>query len=156
MLLKGGLMKRLLAIVGVILITSGLTTAQQPHQAGEPSVMLPPDLARVLRDYEAAWVKRDASALSQLFVGDGYVLPNGNPPVRGRKAIEQFYTGRGGPLALRAIAYAAEGNIAYIIGGYAAKAGDPDDGKFTLTLRKTDGGGWLIVSDMDNSNRRPR
>jgi ketosteroid isomerase-like protein len=30
----------------------------------------------------------------------------------------------------------------------------PDEGKFTLTLRKDKDGSWLIVSDMDNSNRR--
>lgn len=59
---------------------------------------LPPDLQRVLTDYEAAWAYRDAGAL--------------------------------------------------------ATAGKPDDGKFTLTLRKDSDGRWLIVSDMDSSNRR--
>jgi ketosteroid isomerase-like protein len=33
-------------------------------------------------------------------------------------------------------------------------AGQPDIGKFTLTLRKDSDGRWLIRSDMDNSNRR--
>lgn len=42
----------------------------------------------------------------------------------------------------------------YIIGGYSAQEGRLDDGKFTLTLSKGAGGRWLIVSDMDNSNRR--
>jgi len=44
--------------------------------------------------------------------------------------------------------------VGYIIGGYSAEPGKPDDGKFTLTLRKSEDGRWLIVSDMDNSNRR--
>jgi hypothetical protein len=68
--------------------------------------------------------------------------------------VEKFYTGHGGPLALRAIAYAAEGKVGYIIGGYAGKAGALDEGKFTLTLRKGADGKWLIMSDMDSSNQR--
>jgi len=33
--------------------------------------------------------------------------------------------------------------------------GEPDGGKFTLTLRKAGDGRWLIMSDMDNGNSRP-
>lgn len=118
----------------------------------EPSVALPPELAQVLTDYAAAWGKRDAAALSRLFAEDGFALPNGKPPVKGRAAIERHYTGSGGPLALRAIAFAKEGAVGYIIGGFAGQAREPDIGKFTLTLRKGADGKWLIVSDMDNSN----
>ena len=78
----------------------------------------------------------------------------GNTRKLKRAAITKFYTGHGGSLALRAIAYAAEGNVGYIIGGYSGTAGAPDDGKFTLTLSKGADGRWLIMSDMDNSNRR--
>ncbi len=127
-------------------------TAETP--AAEPSVSLPPELARVLTDYEAAWSKKDAAALAGLFAEDGFVLPSGRAPVRGRAAIQKHYTGQGGPLSLRAIAYAAEGGVGYIIGGYTETAGKPDIGKFTLTLRKGSDGRWLIVSDMDNSNQR--
>lgn len=127
---------------------------QQVTPAGEPSVKLPPDLARVLTDYEAAWAQRDPAALAGLFAEDGFVLPNGGTPVRGRAAIQKHYTGHGGPLSLRAIAYAAEGGVGYIIGGYTDMAGKPDIGKFTLTLRKGPDGRWLIVSDMDSPNRR--
>jgi len=118
------------------------------------SVALPPDLARVLTDYEAGWKAGDAAALSRLFAEDGFVLPEGQPPVKGRAAIQKLYTSRGAPLSLRAFAYATHGDVGYIIGGYAAKPGMPDFGKFTLTLRKGVDGRWLIVSDMDNSNRR--
>ena len=43
--------------------------------------------------------------------------------------------------------------MGYILGGYSGQKGQPDEGKFTLTLRKA-GGRWLIVSDMDNMNQR--
>jgi ketosteroid isomerase-like protein len=121
-----------------------------------PSVALPPELARVLTDYEKAWAAKDAAALARLFAEDGFVLQRNKPPVRGRAAIEKAYAGAGGPLALRALAYATEGPVGYIIGAYAQRAGEPDDGKFTLTLKKGADGKWLIMSDMDNGNRPPR
>ena len=132
-----------------------LATPAAGQEPVQPSIELPADLARVLRDYEQAWSARDAAALARLFADDGYVLPNGGAPVKGRQAIERHYTGSGGPLFLRAFAYAAEGSVGYILGGYTSRAGGADVGKFTLTLRRADGR-WLIVSDMDSPNARPR
>jgi ketosteroid isomerase-like protein len=146
---------RRLAIVFVLLRGVSLG-AQAPDPALPPSIDLPPELARVLRDYEAAWGKRDAPALARLFTEDGYVMANGGVPVKGRAAIEKHYTGAGGPLFLRAFAYAAEGSVGYILGGFTGQQGAPDAGKFTLTLRRGGDGRWLIVSDMDSSNRRPQ
>jgi ketosteroid isomerase-like protein len=121
---------------------------------GEATVELPPELARVLTDYEAGWKAGDAAALANLFAEDGFVLPNGRASVKGRLAIQKLYTQNGSPLSLRAFAYATNGDAGYIIGGYSGERGKPDDGKFTLTLRKAGDGRWLIVSNMDNSNRR--
>lgn len=125
-----------------------------PIAPPQPSVQLPADLARVLTDYETAWRSRNASALARLFAEDGFVLPSGSLPIKGRAEVERFYTGKGGPLSLRAIAFAAEGTVGYIIGGFARQKGEPDIGKFTLTLRKGTDGRWLIVSDMDSPNPR--
>lgn len=138
-------------LTGVLLMGSSAV----PPPAQLPSVSLPAPLARVLSDYETAWRSKDAAALSGLFAEDGFVLSNGAPPVRGRPAIRRGYEGHGGPLSLRAMAFATEGSVGYIIGGFARRAGEPDIGKFTLTLRQAEGGRWLIVSDMDNGNSRP-
>jgi uncharacterized protein (TIGR02246 family) len=120
----------------------------------QPSVTLPPELARVLTDYETGWKAGDGAGLAKLFTEDGFVLTGGRPPIKGRAAIEKQYSGGGQPLSLRAIAYATQGDVGYIIGGFSRESGQPDSGKFTLTLRKTGTGQWLIVSDMDNSNTR--
>jgi ketosteroid isomerase-like protein len=132
--------------------------AAAPQPAAEPlaSVKLPPELSRVLTDYEAAWRAGDGAALARLFSEDGFVLPNGGPPVRGRAAVQQYYKGPGGALVLRAFAFATEGPVGYIIGGFTREAGQPDIGKFTLTLRRGADGRWLIMSDMDNGNRASR
>jgi ketosteroid isomerase-like protein len=132
-----------------------LLVSSPPLSAQQPGVTLPAELARVLTDYEKAWSARDPAALARLFAEDGWVLANGSLPVRGRAAIEQHYKGQGGPLALRALAFVTNGDVGYILGGYAATRGAEDDGKFTLTLKKA-GGRWLIFSDMDNPNRKRR
>jgi ketosteroid isomerase-like protein len=141
--------------LGRALLIALILLAQPCAAADLPSITLPPALARVLTDYERAWQQKDARALAALFTEDGFVLSNGAPPVRGRAAIEAHYKGQGGALALRAFAYSNEGSTAFIIGGFARQEGQPDIGKFTLTLRKSASERWLIVSDMDNGNSRP-
>ena len=135
-------------------VGAGSSLSQQVPKSADESIVLPPELARVLTDYEAGWKAGDAALLARLFTEDGFVLSPGKPPVKGRGAIQKLYTGKGSPLSLRAFAYAMHGDVGYIIGGYSSEPGMPDEGKFTLTLRKDEPGRWLIVSDMDNSNRR--
>jgi ketosteroid isomerase-like protein len=145
------------ALIALLLICAGAASSQTPAPAPPlASIVLPADLQRVLTDYEAAWRARDAAALSRLFAEDGFVLSGGHPPVRGRNAIREHYSGAGGALSLRALAFAVDGSLGYIIGAYSRSAEEPDVGKFTLTLRKGADGRWLIVSDMDNGNQSSR
>jgi ketosteroid isomerase-like protein len=135
-------------------VAQAQSTPATEQAAPLPSVTLPPTLDRVLRDYEVAWRARDAAGLARLFTEDGFVLSGGRPPVRGRAAVQARYTGAGGPLHLRAVAYAVSDTVGYIIGTYGATPESINDGKFTLTLRRASDGRWLIASDMDNPNRR--
>lgn len=148
-------MRGVVCCVSLTFLLAGPGRTQTPEANQQPSVTLPSALARVLTDYEAAWQGKDATALAALFAEDGFVLSSGMAPVRGRAQIQKHYTWQGGPLSLRAFAYATEGPVGYIIGGFARRRGEPDIGKFTLTLRKGSDGRWLIVSDMDNGNSRP-
>jgi ketosteroid isomerase-like protein len=134
-----------------VLVSAPPAAGQRP--APLPTVGLPDELARVLTDYERAWSDRDAAGLADLFAPDGFVMGGGMPPARGREAIRAFYEGKGGPLFLRALAFAAEDSVGWIIGGYRHAQDSPDTGKFSLTLRKGADGRWLIVTDMDNGNR---
>ena len=121
-----------------------------------PTVQLPAELDRVLRDYERLWRAGDAGALVMLFTEDGFVMQPGRPPARGRAAMERVYRGQGGgPLQLRALAFAHAETVGYIIGAYRYGDAPGDQGKFTLTLRRQPRGKWLIASDMDNGSRPP-
>ncbi|WP_368566101.1 DUF4440 domain-containing protein [Pseudoxanthomonas sp. UTMC 1351] len=133
--------------------------ASKPDIATElPDVALPPELDRVLRDYEHAWRTGDAAALALLFAEDGFALQSNRPPIRGRPAIQASYEdqGTGGPLRLRALAFTSTDTISYIIGAYSYGDKPGDVGKFTLTLRRAPGEPWLIFSDIDNLNAKPR
>jgi len=141
----------------VLAVSLGIAS-QAPAQAAPapahlPSITLPPELDRVLRDYEKEWSGRSPSGLAGLFTEDGFVLQPGRQPVRGRAAITTAYEGSGGPLALRALAYATADTVGYIVGAYASTAGAPDIGKFILLVRRERGGVWRIAADMDNGNR---
>jgi ketosteroid isomerase-like protein len=143
----GGLM------VGRVLAQAPSAADAPPPAAGTvPTVALPAEIDRVLRDYERAWRSHDAAALSALFAEDGFVLGSGRPPVRGRAAIREAYAKAGGPLDLRPIAFATDGALGYVVGMYSHGAGQPETGKFVLALKR-DGGRWLIAADMDNSSR---
>ena len=150
------MMRKLLVLL--CCAAAGTAGAQRPttvssDTAASPSITLPPAFDRVLRDYERAWQERDAVALASLFTPDGFVLRPGSPPVRGRDAIERAYTGSGGPLRLRALAYAHADSVGYIIGAFSADGGR-DAGKFVLPLRRGGDGRWLIAADIDNGNSR--
>jgi len=122
-----------------------------------PSIALPAALDRVLRDYERAWRANDVKALVALFTTDGFVLQPGRPPARGHAALAEVYQGQGGgPLRLRPLAYAVADSVGYIIGAYGYGDDPVDQGKFTLTLRRSGDGPWLIASDMDNGSRPAR
>src|SRR5688500_14594361 len=103
--------------------------AQTTDPAPLPSVTLPPELARVLTDYETQW-RFGGDSLVKLFTEDAVLTVGGKPPMRGRAALAAHYAGPKGPVALRAIAYAAEGSVAWIVGGYTMQHGEPDIGKF--------------------------
>lgn len=135
---------------------AGVRAQEAPPAPPLPSATLPPEIERVLRDYEAGWRAGDEAALATLFAEDGFILQNGRPPVRGRAAIQQAYAQSSGPLRLRALAYAAEDSIGWIVGAYGYGEGDADMGKFVLALRRAPGGPWMIAADIDNSSQMPR
>ena len=152
------MIKTIAAALVLLGAPAALAAQEQPSPAPAPlpSVQLPAEIDRVLRDYERAWQARDAAALAALFTEDGMVMQMGRPPVQGRAAVQAAYASSGGPLSLRALGYAAEGSVGYILGAYAERAGEADIGKFILALRRGADGRWLIAADIDNPSRMPR
>jgi ketosteroid isomerase-like protein len=150
----------------VLILTAGVQAQELPEAVQVPSaalptvalptVTLPPELDRVLRNYEQAWTQRQSSALAELFTTDGMALQSGSPPARGAAQIAARYAETAGsPLSLRPLAYSVSHDMAYIVGGFASAAGEPDSGKFVLVLRRGSDGNWKIAADIDNMNALP-
>ena len=143
-----------LAAIAILASCSESSSQEVDATASMAPITLPPELDRVLRDYEVAWRAGDETALADLFTEDGFVLSNGQTPVRGRAAIAERYAGSGGPLTLAALAYATGDSVGYIVGTYGGTDPATHRGKYVLALRKDPSGRWLIASDMDNMNQR--
>ena len=144
-------------LLGLALATAHLhaqpTEDAARRPAPQPSVALPAELGRVLRDYERHWRAGQEDGLAALFVEHGLIVRRGTW-IRGRSAIRDAYRNSSGPLVLRAIEYAVDGDLGYIVGayGYADEPPAEDRGMFVLTLHRDPSGRWLIVSDLDRSS----
>lgn len=129
--------------------------AQEPSERSSveplPSIVLPAELDRVLRDYERHWSDGNAEGLVSLFAPDGMIRRRGW--IQGHAALREGLQGSEGDLRLRAVGYAADGTVGYILGAYGFGAGaqPPDRGVFILTLRREGDGRWLITADLDAS-----
>ncbi len=152
-----GSMNRLIALVMVASLAPRPVAAQDRAVWPLPTVELPGPLARVLRDYEAAWKAGDGTRLAALFTADGFILPNGRLPERGTAAIQRSHQRPGGDLQLVAFGYATSDTVGYLIGGYRYPDTVGPGGKFVLALRKDGGGRWRIAADIENgSESAPR
>lgn len=105
-----------------------------------PSVDLPSELDRVLRDYERHWAAGNADSLTALFTADGFVARRGGW-IRGETGLRESLEGTSSDLRLRAVAYAVDGDVGYIIGnyGYGTEEAVQDRGMFILTLARRAG-----------------
>lgn len=119
------------------------------HDPPTAQVTLPRELARVLEDYERAWVSGDDAAMRALFTSDGLSLAPGDPPRAASAAFPGTTPGRSRVgLHLVPVAFAMGDSVGYIVGEFGTKR----SGKFLLALRRGAGDRWLIAADMDNDN----
>jgi hypothetical protein len=139
-------------VAGLLLCLISFFASAAAQTTSLPSVTLPPELDRVLRDYEKNWRAGDESGLAALFTSDGFV-PSNAGFVRGRDAIVGQYKDQQGELRLRAHAYAVSDTVGYIVGAYGFGADTVDRGKYLLALRRPRGGAWRIAVDIDQANR---
>jgi hypothetical protein len=128
--------------------------SQRPPPPPLPTVELPGDLLRVLRDYERHWHGGNAEGLVSLFTDDGLVARRGGW-IQGRVGLRDALQRTSSDLRLRPVAYAIDGDVGYIVGayGYGPETPPSDRGMFILALRKGADGRWLIGADLDGAIR---
>lgn len=114
-----------------------------------PVVTLPSDLDQLLRDFERNWQLPDSKmALANQFTDSG-LFQYADDWLRGRPAIRMMLLGNGGPLRLRAQAFAIEepsgGHVAGAYGWYRDTVW-VDQGRFLFVLHRDRGAPWRIAA----------
>jgi uncharacterized protein (TIGR02246 family) len=149
-------------IANLVLAGLGLGPAvagAQTAAAADPAVL------KVADDYTKATLAGDVKAIAALYTEDGIELPPNHPPVKGRAAIEAYYTeqfasAKATSFVLTHWESATHGSAAFDVGAYkqTMKPGDAaamsDTGKYAVILKKV-GGVWKVAYAIYNSDQPP-
>ena len=131
------------------------------------------DAEALVRRYLAAYNAQDPVALAALYTEDGLLLPPNGGPLRGRDAIQNYWTksGRRG-LAFDILQKDVCGDAGFFVGRYQARETSdgefqlahepfallssarrqPEQGNFVLCVKRGETGSWRIAADMWNTN----
>jgi uncharacterized protein (TIGR02246 family) len=153
-----------------LLIISGLAAAScaksEPGPAPPPVTPSPSasqeELGKMNRDFAAALNARDAKKAASYYTADAVLYPPGEPPVRGREAIEAYWRGaleQGGirDASVETIDAKSSGDLGYEIGTFVATVNGPDGqpmtdrGRFVELLRREPDGVWYSTMGMWNA-----
>jgi predicted TIM-barrel fold metal-dependent hydrolase len=115
-----------------------------------PTIELPEDLARLLRDREKGW--NDKAALARLFTEDSLVLDSRESSwLRGRDEVTEFLAGNfAKPHRVTPFAYSVEGSAGYIAGYFTRIRDDGSTryfGHVLMSLKKGADGLWRIAAE---------
>lgn len=142
-------MKKMLALISVLLMIAACNQAQAP---ADPSVITSRSEA-----WAAALNARDADALADLYTSDTRLMPPGAEIVRGRDAARAIFgemidAGIGGTFT--SVEAKVNADTGYNAGVYKLMAGDTlvDTGKYIEVWQRGDDGQWRISNDIWNSD----
>ena len=123
------------------------------------------DIVKVADAYVKASLAGDAKAVAALYTDDAIEMPPYEPLVKGKAAIEQYYTKQmSGPAKLKSlnlthIESKASGDIGYDVGTYTQTISEgqhsmDDSGKYTVLMKRV-GSAWKVAYAIYNSDKRP-
>jgi uncharacterized protein (TIGR02246 family) len=147
----------------VLVVLVCVALAYQTPKAQSPTAGA--DIGKVSDAYVKASLAADAKAIAALYTEDAVEMPPNQPMVKGRAAIEQYYTKQfGGSAKLQSFALTkiesnASGDIGFEVGTYRQTITDGqhpmnDAGKYTVVMKRT-GGAWKVAYAIYNSDTPP-
>ena len=148
----------LLLVVGLALgACSGGKAAPQADASATVA-----ELGQMNRDFAAALNAKDAKAAAALYTEDAVLVPPGEPLVRGRAAIEEYWRGAieaGGvrDVSAETIDALSSGALGYELGSFAFTVNGPDGaplterGRYVELLRREPDGRWLSTHGIWNA-----
>ena len=116
------------------------------------------EIEQRVREFEAAFNRRDAAALAAMYTEDARLLPPGSEMLSGRQAIQQFWQGAfdmgvsGGELRPQQIE--ARDDLAYEMSTATLRLGDGGTQavKYVVVWKRQTGGAWQMAVDIWNAN----
>jgi uncharacterized protein (TIGR02246 family) len=120
---------------------------------------------KVAEAYAKASLAHDATAVAALYTDDAVEMPPFEPPIKGKAAIQQYYTNQfGGPAKLTDLSFThleskVSGEVGYDVGSYRQTVTDgqhpmTDEGKYVVILKRA-GGSWKIAYVIYSSDKPP-
>jgi predicted TIM-barrel fold metal-dependent hydrolase len=126
-----------------------VATADRVSPPPLPAIVLPEDLARLLRERAQRW--NDPTMLAQLYIKDSLALGTESPGwIRGQAAIAAYLSARfASAYQMTPVEYRPEGSGGRVAGYYTRGEGAQTQriGYFYLALERGDDGAWRITAE---------
>lgn len=142
--------------LALVLVLAPVPAGAQSHD---------PDIQKVADAYVKAVLAADAKAITALYTEDAVEMPPNMPSIKGRAAIEDYYTKQ--MAAMKMTAFTLDpvdervmGDAAYTTGSYRQTITGPDgkamdvSGKY-VTILKRQGDDWKIAYVIYNGDQPP-
>jgi ketosteroid isomerase-like protein len=142
-------------------ITAARLAAQSPTAAKDIEA-----IGRVAADFSQRYMRGDAKGMANIYTENGVIFPGGRPMIKGRQAIEAYWTLAPGVTVVEhkttADSVIIVGNTAYDYGTFIARNardGQPGNlgyGKYVIVWQRQTDGRWLMHLDIWNSSPAPQ
>jgi len=153
-------MRTVLLSVAVLALGACSNQADAPQTDVSASKV---ELGQMNRDFASALNAKDAKAAAALYAEDAVLIPPGEPLVRGREAIEEYWRGAiesGGvrDVSVETMDALSSGSLGYETGSFVLTANGPDGeavvdrGRYVELLRREPDGRWLSTHGIWNAS----
>jgi uncharacterized protein (TIGR02246 family) len=145
-------------MIALMMVVLSACSAAPPQGFGQTDEAA---IKQLISDFIATYNAKDALKLSQIFTGNGVVMPPNASMVRGTENVREYYVNRfaqgASDLELEPHTVAGSGTLAFASGDYRLNLAPPggtsrrDRGKFLFILRGASGK-WLLDHLMFSSD----
>lgn len=132
------------------------TTEAAAASATSDNAAIRSEIEALTASYQAARRAGDGAAIAALYADDAVIHPANKPAIRGREALDAYFTGPNGDssavtFTTNDVVASEAGDMAYEVGTIAEPTGP---GKYLTVYRKTPDG-WRIAADTWSSDAPP-
>jgi ketosteroid isomerase-like protein len=156
-------MRLVVQLLTPVFVMSASGRAQTPVPGTAADVE---QITRVAAEFSQRYIRGDAKGMAELYTESGVIFPSGRPMIRGRRAIQDYWTLPPNVKVLEhkttADSVIVSGNTAYDYGTFRAvnsrdgQAAPPGYGKYVIVWQRQADGRWLMHLDIWNGSPTPQ